>query len=36
MTHLGVKGHLEAEEVDHSGFCQRCDCHVSRRLTLSI
>jgi hypothetical protein len=23
MPHLGVTGHLEVEEVDHSGFCQR-------------
>jgi hypothetical protein len=36
MPHLGVTGHLEAEEVDHSGLCQRCDCYVSLRPTLSI
>jgi hypothetical protein len=23
MPHLRVTGHLEAEEVDHSGFCRR-------------
>jgi hypothetical protein len=31
VPHLGVKGHLETQEVNHLGFCHLGDGYVWRR-----